>query len=52
MLARKETERLKDRFKNLVGLTASLGIFLGVVYALCNSLFVGIWTAGKSLGRL
>ena len=47
MLARKEAERLKDRFRNLVGLTASLGVFLGVVYALCNSLFVGIWTAGK-----
>ncbi len=47
MLARHETERLQHRFKNLVGLTASLGVFLGVTFALCNSLFVEIWTGGK-----
>ena len=28
-------------------LTCSLGVFLGVSYALCNSPFVSIWTHGK-----
>lgn len=47
MMARNEAERLKQRFRNLVVLTASLGAFSGVAYALCNSLFVQIWTNGK-----
>lgn len=47
MAARQEIERLRLRFKNLVSLTASLGVFLGVGYALCNSLFVELWTKGK-----
>ena len=47
MLARNETERLRYRFKNLVVLTASLGVFMGVAFALCNSLFITVWTGGK-----
>ena len=47
MLARNETERLRYRFKDLVVLTASLGVYLGVAFALCNSLFVQVWTGGK-----
>jgi len=47
MLARNEDERLRARFQNLVVLTASLGVFLGVAFALCNSLFVELWTGGK-----
>jgi len=47
MVARHETERLQYRFKNLVSLTASLGVFLGIAFALCNSLFVHVWTNGK-----
>jgi O-antigen/teichoic acid export membrane protein len=47
MLARNEIERLRHRFKNLVVLTASLGVFTGVTFALCNSLFVHVWTGGK-----
>jgi O-antigen/teichoic acid export membrane protein len=47
MMARHETERLKQRFQNLVVLTASLGIFTGVAFALCNSLFITVWTGGK-----
>jgi O-antigen/teichoic acid export membrane protein len=47
MTARNETGRLELRFKNLVVLTASLGVFLGVTFALCNSLFVMVWTGGK-----
>ena len=47
MLARNEMERLRSRFRNLVVLTASLGVFLGITFALCNSLFVEVWTGGK-----
>jgi len=47
MLARNEAERLRYRFKNLVALTASLGVFAGVTFALCNSLFVNVWLHGK-----
>ena len=47
MLARHENERLQHRFKNLVGLTASLGVFMGVTFAMCNSLFIEVWTGGK-----
>ncbi len=47
MSVRNETERLRLRFQNLVVLTASLGIFTGIAFALCNSLFVTVWTGGK-----
>ena len=47
MIVRQETERLHLRFENLVALCASLGVFLGVGYAMCNSLFVHLWTHGK-----
>jgi O-antigen/teichoic acid export membrane protein len=47
MLSRNETERLRYRFKNVVVLTASLGVLTGVAFALCNSLFVHVWTGGK-----
>jgi O-antigen/teichoic acid export membrane protein len=42
-----EVDRLKSRFKGMVVLTCSLGVFFGISLVLCNSLFVGIWTAGK-----
>jgi O-antigen/teichoic acid export membrane protein len=44
MLARGETDRLRSRFKGMVILTGSLGVFLGVSLGLCNSLFVSVWT--------
>lgn len=47
MVARGEMERLKARFRTIVQLTASLGMFLAGTYVLCNGLFVGIWTSGK-----
>jgi O-antigen/teichoic acid export membrane protein len=47
MLVRGETRRLRDRFKDMVVLTASLGVLCGVSFALCNSLFVHVWTNGK-----
>ena len=47
MLARGETGRLRARFRDMVVLTASLGALLGVSFALCNSLFIEIWTSGR-----
>jgi O-antigen/teichoic acid export membrane protein len=47
MLSRNETGRLRHRFKDMVVLTASLGAFLGVAYALCNSLFIHVWFGEK-----
>lgn len=47
MAARNEQERLRQRFREMVVLTGSLGVFLGVGLALCNSLFVAVWTGGK-----
>jgi O-antigen/teichoic acid export membrane protein len=47
MLAQNKAERLRHRFQNLVVLTASLGVLVGVTFALCNSLFVRVWTGGK-----
>lgn len=47
MIVREEKDQLHLRFRNLVGLSASLGVLLGVGYAMCNSLFVHFWTHGK-----
>lgn len=47
MWVRGEMERLKSRFREVVLLTACLGAFLSVSFALCNSLFVHVWTSGQ-----
>ena len=47
LYVRGEHERLQNRFRQMVALTASLGVFFAVAFALCNSIFVGVWTAGK-----
>ncbi len=47
MITRGEIDRLKNRYRSIVLLTASLGAFLGSSFVLCNSLFVHVWTAGK-----
>ena len=47
MGTRGETVRLRDRFKDMVVLTASLGALLGVGFPLCNSLFIHVWIDGK-----
>src|SRR5205823_4153271 len=47
MVARGEKDRLLHRFKGLVILTTSLSIFAAVMFALCNTPFVALWTHGK-----
>ena len=43
MIVRNEMARVRSRLEGLVVLTGSLGVYLGISFALCNSLFVGIW---------
>lgn len=47
MIVRHEKAILRSRFDGLVALTGSLGVYMGISYALCNSLFVGIWTHNR-----
>lgn len=47
MITRAERDRLTMRFKGLVAVIASFSAFLGISFALCNSNFVSVWTAGK-----
>lgn len=44
MLARREIGRLLDRYRSLAILTFSLAGWAAVSFAICNSLFVSIWT--------
>ena len=47
MLARGEVARLYDRYRSLAVLTFSLAGWMSVSFALCNSLFIPIWTHGR-----
>jgi O-antigen/teichoic acid export membrane protein len=47
MIVRKEHQLLRERYKALVILTASLSAFAAVGYAVCNSLFVLVWLNHK-----
>jgi len=48
MAARGELERLRERYRSIVLLTASWGAFLAASFILCNNLFVHIWTSGQT----
>jgi O-antigen/teichoic acid export membrane protein len=47
MMARGESGRLRERYQSLAMLTASFSGFLAVSFALCNSLFIPLWTHDK-----
>lgn len=44
MMVRGERGILRQRFESLICLTASLSVFLGTSFAVCNQSFVSIWT--------
>jgi O-antigen/teichoic acid export membrane protein len=44
MMTRQETDRLKNRFRDVVILTASVSVIMGGAVALCNPSFLKIWT--------
>lgn len=47
MFVRGESDRLRERFKDTVLLTASGSGFVAVIAAVCNSDFVQLWTRGR-----
>lgn len=47
MMVRGELGRLRERYRDLVKLTASMAGLAAAAFALCNSLFVSLWTGGK-----
>jgi O-antigen/teichoic acid export membrane protein len=47
MVVRGEIARLRERYRAVVMLTASLSGFAAVSFVLCNSLFIPLWTHGK-----
>jgi O-antigen/teichoic acid export membrane protein len=47
MLARGEIDWLRERYRSLALMTFSLAGWLAVSFALCNSLFIPLWTHGK-----
>lgn len=47
MIVRGERHKLQTRYREMVILTASLSGFCAVGFALCNSVFVTLWTHGK-----
>jgi O-antigen/teichoic acid export membrane protein len=47
MMVRGEIARLRERYRAVVILTASLSGFAAVSFVLCNSLFIPLWTHGK-----
>jgi len=47
MIARGERMRLRTRYRTLTILTASLSGWAAILYILCNSSFVTLWTHGR-----
>jgi len=43
MVVRGERETLKRRFRDVLLLTASFGVFVGVSLAVCNGAFLAVW---------
>jgi O-antigen/teichoic acid export membrane protein len=49
MVVRGEQERLRTRFRDVVTLSASAGVFLTLSVALCNQSFLQIWTGSDRM---
>ena len=47
MLVRNERGQLEKRYREIIVLTGSASVFVGVVGAMCNSGFVDLWTGGR-----
>jgi O-antigen/teichoic acid export membrane protein len=47
MIVQGEQVRLRERFRDLLILTASASVFLGIGLAVCNGNFVQVWLAGR-----
>jgi O-antigen/teichoic acid export membrane protein len=47
MVVRGERDRLRDRFRDIVALTASLGVVIAIIGAAVNGSFLAVWTHGR-----
>ena len=47
MMVRGERDRLVQRFREIVQLSANLAVAAGFIFATCNGTFVKVWTASK-----
>jgi O-antigen/teichoic acid export membrane protein len=47
MMVRQERERLLTRFRDVVIISASLAVWIGLAVALCNYDFLALWTKGE-----
>lgn len=47
MIVREERQRLRDRFREMVTITASASALAAILFAVGNVPFVAIWTSGK-----
>lgn len=47
MIVRGEKARLAARFQQIVTLSTSFSVAAGVLFAVCNSSFVSVWTSGR-----
>ncbi len=47
MMVRQERERLLKRFQDILVLSASLAVWVGLSVALCNQSFLALWTKGR-----
>jgi len=48
MIVRGERDRLRQRFRELLIITASVAVFAGASVALCNGSFIAVWLKGGS----
>jgi O-antigen/teichoic acid export membrane protein len=46
MVVRGEQEKLERRFRDILVLTASAGVFVGASLAVCNGSFIAVWLKG------
>jgi O-antigen/teichoic acid export membrane protein len=47
MYVREETQRLQQRFRDIVIVSCSVAVFLAAAFVVCNQSFVALWTQGK-----
>lgn len=52
MIVRRERDLAAVRFRQIVIISTSLSVAAGTLFALCNSAFVEVWTAGAKDGKI
>jgi O-antigen/teichoic acid export membrane protein len=47
MIVRGERQRLRERFREMVMVTASASALAGILFSICNQPFIALWTSGR-----